>query len=113
MVTVVVLGVGTLMVQEGFLRSASVLSRCSNSLKAQMWIEEKMWESRETLLTGGTPSEETGDFDLDGRNFAWSVVPETLTDNLSTFAVSVAWRDGDRHLVVTREMYAAKLADEN
>jgi prepilin-type N-terminal cleavage/methylation domain-containing protein len=113
MVAVVVLGLGTLLVQEGLLRSAGLFSRYGHTLKAQLWVDEKLWEARQRILyEDETIAEESGDFTADGRPYTWSLVVSTVGQNdLQSVSCSVAWREAGRVRTLTREIYVVKIKD--
>jgi prepilin-type N-terminal cleavage/methylation domain-containing protein len=110
MVTVVVLSLGTVMIQGGLLRAADILNRYSNTLIARQWIDEKIWRTQEALLySEAGDSANSGTFVESGREFNWSVnTSGTSGKDTYKIALSVTWSQGGLPLQVTKEVYAAK-----
>jgi Tfp pilus assembly protein PilV len=113
LVAVVVLALGTLLVQEGLLRSADLFSRYDHALKAQLWVGEKLWEARQRILYEDEDlAEEAGDFTSGGRLFTWSLVVSPVGENdLKSVSCSVAWREAGRVRTLVREIYVVRDKD--
>ncbi len=110
MVTVVFLSIGTLMIQEGFLRAAGLYGRYANTLRAMLWADAKLWEGREGVQYAPSPevAVQDGRFLSGGKSFSWHFETRQLGVNLFAVRVDVAWHEGDRDLHLTREAYAAR-----
>lgn len=114
MVTVVILALGTLMIQEGLLRAADLFGRHSNTVKVQRWVDEKIWQVRESFVySDEVISDDQGQFTQNGKLFTWALVVKSLAgEDLKSLALSVAWKEGNRYVTMTKEMYAAKLSTD-
>lgn len=106
------LALGTLLIQEGFLRSAHLYGRYANTMRASVWMNERLWQARETaLFSEDPPPPDGGEFTSEGIPFRWSLgVSELpLTERLYALKLTVNWNEGGRPLSLVREIYAAKL----
>ena len=111
MLAVCILGIGTVMVQQGFLRSAELMTGASAQLGARVWMQEKMWEAREKLVYSDPPetASEQGNFtDSSNRIYNWSldVQPAAEGKDLYNISLRVSWREGNRDRVAVQETFA-------
>ena len=108
MIAVTVLSVTLVVIQAGFLQSASLLSRVSRTLDAQQWAEEKMWQVKEDLFYADEPSpgEGLGAFRASGKEYSWTAEarPLSLPDEYAV-NVRVNWLDSGRPVETQRELY--------
>ncbi|HTL71275.1 MAG TPA: hypothetical protein VL404_08305 [Candidatus Eisenbacteria bacterium] len=110
LVTVVFLAMGTLMIQEGFLRSASIYARYANSLKARIWMNEKLWEARASVLFSAQPfvGSDEGVFTSGSKPFHWKLQADQRGSTLYAVKLQVDWLEDGRPVFLEREVYAAK-----
>jgi prepilin-type N-terminal cleavage/methylation domain-containing protein len=116
MAATVILALGTLLLQGGLLRSAHLYGRYSNSLKASLWADDKLWDVRESIVFSNPPDPEGGEgsFTVDGRNFDWSLDVRTQGEDLYRASLEIRWNEGNSPVAIRREIYASrpKKADE-
>jgi prepilin-type N-terminal cleavage/methylation domain-containing protein len=116
MAAAVILGLGTLLLQGGLLRSAQLYGRYSDSLKASLWANDKLWEVRESIVFKDPPDPVSGEgaFTVDGRSFDWSLDVRTIGDNLYKASLEIRWNEGNAPVQLNREIFASrpKKADE-
>ena len=109
LLTVVVLGIGSVMVQTSLLRSAGIVSRTDNLLRAQVWMDEKLWEAREKAVYAEFPSAEgdSGSFVQSRRTFDWSleVRPAHVGSGIDALRLVVRWPEGADTAEAVRETY--------
>lgn len=111
MVTAAVLSLGTVMIQGGLLRAADLLNRYSNTLVARQWMDERLWQTQETLFYSGEDAVQStsGSFTKSGREFDWELDARLGSGkDLYRIRLSVSWSQGGRPLQVIKEIYAAK-----
>ncbi len=110
MATVVVLSLCTLLVQEGFLQSLGMLTRYSNALKAQLWMDEAIGSAQAELLYSETPSLGTdrGTFLAETRAFQWQVSQNMAMIGKDLFEIeaNVSWSEGNQPVRLTKKVYA-------
>lgn len=113
MITVAVLSMGTVMIQQGFLRSSSVLDRLSSSLKIQSWMDERIWEAKERLFYSESASldNQGGDFTDSGRLFHWLLEVQPVSDGKDLYQIhlSVNWTDGNGAAQMARTVFATSM----
>lgn len=105
------LALGTLMIQEGFLRSAALYGRYANTMRASVRTDAILWEAREAVLfSEGVPAPAAGEFDSRGVPFRWRLSADPLAGakDLYSLKVVVEWSEGARTQSLVREVYAAK-----
>ena len=108
---VAMLALGTLLIQEGFLRSAYLYGRYADTMRASVWMNERLWQAREAVLFTDTPPEpDGGEFTAEGKSFRWALGVEALplAKDLYALKLTVDWREGDHPISIVREIYAAK-----
>jgi prepilin-type N-terminal cleavage/methylation domain-containing protein len=112
MIAAMILGLGTLLLNGGFMKSADLHGRYSNTLKAMLWADQKIWETRETLIYTEEPQTlpSQGSFVQDGKRFGWAVDIRSLSEqDLYSILVTMNWNEGNRPTQFKRESYAAKI----
>lgn len=105
------LALGTLLIQEGFLRAAGLYGRYANTMRASVWMNEHFWNARETaLFSNAVPAPETGEFTSEGVPFLWSLNVDSVpaAKNLYALKLTVQWNEGSRPVTLIREVYATK-----
>lgn len=113
MLATVVLSVGTVLIQAGLLRSASLLSRYAHSLAAERWMDEKIWETKQSLFYSELPSEgaPAGSFTDSGKEFSWNLtVSPQEGKNLYLMELSVQWEEGHTPVSLKRTLLATNTA---
>ncbi len=112
MAAVAILSLGTSLIQEGLLRSLTLLGRYSHSLKAQAWMDERLWQAEEDTFYAqeGGGGERAGEFTDEGKAYTWSLqsMPLNGTTALYSFKLIVVWAESGRTLSLTRERYGIK-----
>ncbi|GEM_PF-2289262 len=109
MLAVVFLALGTLMIQEGFLRSANLYGRYVNTMRASVWMNGRLWGAREAVLAlDEAPSSDNGELILDGVPFHWALDVREVDKDLYALRLAMEWNEGSRPLSVIREIYATK-----
>lgn len=109
MLAAAVLATAIVIIQSGFLRSATLLTRSARTLEAQQWAEEKLWTVQESLLYSETssPGPGEGTFQASGRNYSWIAEARGLAlPDIYSVKVAVSWPEGESGARVTRETYA-------
>ena len=100
MVTVSILSLSVLMIQQGLLRLANILDRQNNLLIAQEWVNEKRWDVEQALCFAdeGGSSETQGVFEISGREFQWQIDSKAIPSGDKTFEISYGlnWHEGHR-----------------
>ena len=100
MVAVAILCLGSVIIEQGFLRSAQVAGRLSNGVIADRWMDDKAWEAREALLyqTTAAPGTENGRFSVQGRDFDWQLETQGLPvgQDLYSMRLAVHWLEGQK-----------------
>lgn len=111
MLAVCILGLGTVMVQQGFLRSAGLVGGASARLEARMWMHEALWQQQENLVFADPPSAGSGEggFREKGREFEWKsdVQPAPSGKDLYVISLSVSWQEDGQTRTITDETLAA------
>ena len=108
MVTVAILSLGTLLIQQGLLRSSDVLNHYNSQLAIEAWADEKIWDTREALLFAaeGSQVETSGSFTESGRNFNWSIETKLNpgADQLYFVRLNARWLEGNRPISFGKAM---------
>jgi prepilin-type N-terminal cleavage/methylation domain-containing protein len=114
MLAVAILALGTLVIQEGYLRSADLFGRYKNTLRAQIWAGEKMWEALDGAVHADPPVTGTseGEFVSGGKRFRWRLEVEPLGTLLYALRLRTEWQEGGRTVALLRETYASKPKEE-
>ena len=110
MVTVAILSLGTLVIHEGLLHSADVLTHYNSLLTAREWSENKIWDLKEALLFSEPPqpTENSGSFESAGRSYAWSADNSLASnaDELYLINLDIGWREGQKPINLAQSVYA-------
>ena len=109
MITVAILSLGTLLIQQGLLRSSDILNHYNSQLAVEAWADQKIWDAREALLFAeeGGLTETSGSFTESGRNFDWSIETKlnSGTDQLYFVHLKTTWLEGNRPISFGKAMY--------
>ena len=108
MLTVIFLTMGTLLIQEAYLRSLHLFGVYTHTFSARAWSEEKLWEGRDRVLYKESPEtgSDNGSFTEDNKTFTWNTAVSSATQkNLYLVKVDVEWAEGNRPQKITREQY--------
>ncbi|OIO37160.1 MAG: hypothetical protein AUJ72_05080 [Candidatus Omnitrophica bacterium CG1_02_46_14] len=109
MVTVAILSFGTLMIQQGLLRSASLLYHFDNQLIAEIRSHEKLWDAREKLLFSeeGQILEPSGTFSEGGKSLEWTLAssPKGGADELYLVKLDTAWQEGNKQVELNKAIF--------
>ncbi len=112
MFAVCILTLSTMVIQEGFLRSATLFGRYANTLIAKAWMEQKLWEIKEGLVYVPVPDlgGQSGSFQESKKSFEWSLDTGYARQgrDLYTLNFVVSWNEGNRLVRVTRSIVLAK-----
>ena len=111
MIAVSILALGTVVIHQNFLKSASYFGRYRSDLEVSLWMSEKMWQAVEATLYSKEGPGMTGEgvVSLPRRDYGWSQTADSSNEkDLYRFLLDVQL-DGDlnpSHL--TKEIYAFK-----
>ena len=111
MAAAVILALGTVLLQGGLLRTAHLYGRYSNSLKAGIWAEDKLWDARRDILYQTPPiiNSDSGNFNLDNKQFNWDLAVRPLPGkDIYAINLDIRWRESDKLVELHREIYAAR-----
>ncbi len=94
LMTVVVLGIGSIMIQSNMLRSAGIVSERADTLRIQVQLDEKLWETREKIVYSDNPSPvgDSGSFNQSGRQYDWAVTVRMAPVGADSYAVRATGR---------------------
>ncbi len=109
MVTVAVLSLGTLLIQQGLLRSADIINHYNNQLSAETWAAQKVWDIRESFFysAGGKAPDSGGSFTESGKDFDWSLETKSVsgTDQLYFIHLDIRWLEGNKPVNLDKSLY--------
>lgn len=111
MAAAVILTLGTVLLQGGLLRAAHLYGRYSNSLKAGIWAESKLWDARRDILYETPPiiNSDGGNFILDNKPFLWDLSVRPLPGkDIYAINLDIRWRESDKLIELRREIHAAR-----
>jgi len=115
MVTAAVLALCTVLIQGGMLRAAHFFGRYANTLKAEIWMDDKIWDVRERSFyqdeeTTNPPNSESAHFNDSEKEFNGSVnpVPAPSGKELYALNLSIRWQEGNQDFQVARKVYVTK-----
>jgi len=100
MLAVSILAIGTVMIQQGFLRASGLFHEASHRLAAQTWMETKLADAREQIVYAEPSStqSESGTFEIAGRPYVWNLDIDLLPAGRDYYGLtlSVGWSEGGR-----------------
>lgn len=105
MVAAALLSLGTVMIREGFLRSAELEGRLSHTMAAERWMHEKAWQARESLLYLKTaaPGSESGQFRGANKTYDWQLETQASGQEAYSLKLVVRWMEGQRPVERVRD----------
>jgi hypothetical protein len=105
------LALGTLMIQEGFLRSTTFYGRYVNTMRASSWMSERLWEARQAaLFSKDPPVSEGGSFESEGLVYRWTLDVKQPNKGVYQLRLAVDWGEPGRGgSSIVREIYATNL----
>lgn len=115
MLATVILSLGSVLIQEGLLRSATLIGRCEHTLTVQRWMDQKIWKTKESILYDpegdGASESGSGTFLYEGKEFSWDLEADAQDSSNSLYLIklSVSWNEGGRPIHLTKAMLAAKI----
>lgn len=113
MVTVVILSLGILAIYESFFISLDAFNYYVNSLNAQAWINEKIWEFQNQMVAIEflELGDKRGSFIANDKDFHWSVYVNPIDEEYDAYRldVSLFWQEGKRERFLYRAAYATTL----
>ena len=109
MVTVSILAFGIVAIYEALFICLDTFSYYSNSLQAQTWLEEKIWEVQDEFIrtefinTGQT----NGTVKIRNKMFYWRTGLNRIGGDQSLYRLdlSLGWTQGNRKPNISREVY--------
>ena len=112
MITVAILSLGLVMVNGALIRIADLLGRYTNSLIGYQWMDQKMWEAKETLFYSETPRGDaggTGVVSLNQKDAYWSLQDKAvpLTKGVHDLSFTVGWQQGQSFVQISKAGYAS------
>lgn len=110
MVAVAILAFGLVPIFGALFISLDTFSLYSNSLNAQIWIDERIWEIKdelmrsETLHTGGTVGRMQGS----PKDLDWKMSIDLIDAEIGLYRLHLTlfWQEGERRTEVPRVAYA-------
>ena len=116
MVTVSILALGTILIQQGLLRSAALLNHYSNILVAERWEHEKFWELREgffyTQSIGAADANSQGSFAELNRDFRWRATVEPVGKTYR-MNLEMEWLEGNKLVLRNTGFFASSVSKED
>ena len=113
MVTVVILSLGILAIYESFFVSLDAFNYYVNSLNAQAWISERIWDFQNQLIVIEflELGDKRGSFIANDKDFHWSVYVNPVDEEYDVYKldVSLFWQEGKRERFLYRAAYATTL----
>ena len=111
MVAVAVLSFGLVMLYEAFFSYMDAFNYSFRRLEAQRWIDEKVWEMENELVTSGMlmPGELSGSFVRSNKKFAWKMtirlIGEIEESSLYELTLDIFWQEITREGKVSQVAY--------
>ena len=98
MMAVAVLSFGIVVLFQSFFICVDSVQYASNRLKAQLWLDAKMWEEADVIMrTNATALGETsGTFSLDGREFSWVKSAQAVDTDLFGLTIDLSWKEAGK-----------------
>ena len=112
MVTVCVLSIGTVMILQSNIMSLNVFGRYLNRIEILLWADEKMAETKETMVKEDIPDVGTlgGNFETDRRTYDWTMeVKDANVKDLYTMHLDVSWMEDSQPIHLYRDSYFLKI----
>jgi prepilin-type N-terminal cleavage/methylation domain-containing protein len=110
MIATAVLALGSVMIHEAFLTSLDAFSYYSYYLEVSPWMEEKIWQSEESLASLGEEAVigAGGELEIKKKVFNWSLSYELIdgAQYLYKLGLVVSWQEGQRTRRLQRFAYA-------
>ena len=105
-----ILSLGTVVIHQSFLRSASLFGRYANQLRSSLWAQEQLWQAQEeTLYSKEGGGSGGGTVTLSGRDFTWSQTAGEPQKDLYELSLDMQWQEGSEAAHRIREVYAFKV----
>lgn len=105
MVATAVLAGGVVLIFEALFSTTNTFSYYSNRMAVGPWIDQKIWEVSEAVLTG-VPVDMEGSLAQGNRQYSWRVSQSFNSESrLAKIGVEVSWRQGKREVRMQRGTY--------
>ncbi|MBI4430408.1 MAG: prepilin-type N-terminal cleavage/methylation domain-containing protein [Candidatus Omnitrophica bacterium] len=112
MVAVSVLSVGTVLVLESNMMSLDVFGRYLNRLEILRWANEKISETKASLIESESPSVDisSGSIKTDRRDYGWQLeIKDSDIPDLYSIHLDVSWDEASRTAHLYRDAYLLKI----
>ena len=110
MVTTAVLSFGLVMIYQAFFISLDTFDYYVNSLRAQLWIDERIWQLEDDFrrLRYFAPVQTGGAVVIGNQNYTWNL-DYSLFDSPYMYKVklNLLWKQGKRKISLSRDAYLA------
>lgn len=108
MVAVAILSFGVVLLYQSFLINTGSVASVSNGLSAGLWAQEKLWQEEDSFhrLKVVIDPQETGQLNMNGRDFFWEKSAIALDEGLYALTLTLSWRESTRD---RRVVYASYL----
>lgn len=111
MMTTVVLSLGAVLIYNSFFTSVDAFDYYSTLYKTIPWMDEKIWETQDSLarLGPGASVETGGSLNSANKNILWnlSFVPINSAGNLYRIDLILFWPQGNKKIQLSRSAYAS------
>ena len=117
MLTVSLLSLATVMIYQANILSLGVYGRYSHRLGLQSWAEEKIWESKQSILESENPEagESSGSFQHLGRDYDWksetNLIWESEDKKIYFYDVrlTISWEEDGKPAFLYRSAHLQKI----
>ena len=113
MIATSVLALGIVFIYEAFFTSLDLYNYYEDYLNISPWLNEKMWEAKDTLsrVTSPEPLEKSGSLIKGNRQFSWDLSYALLDKiekerKLYRVDLTVYWQVGKKSFSLSRNTYA-------
>lgn len=106
-----VLSLGSVLIYEAFFMCMDSFNYCSDYLNIASWVDEKIWQTQQSLtLTGGFDElEQNGDITKQKNRFRWqlshSLISTSLLMDIYEIGLTLSWQQGKRVARTSRNAY--------
>ena len=113
MITVSILSLGLVMVNGALIRIADLLGRYTNSLVGYQWMDQKMWEAKESLFYSEAIRTDAGGTGvvslLNQKEAYWSLQDKAvlMTKGVHDLSFTVGWQQGQSFVQISKAGYAS------
>ncbi|MFH1339461.1 MAG: prepilin-type N-terminal cleavage/methylation domain-containing protein [Candidatus Omnitrophota bacterium] len=116
MVAVAILAFGLVMIYQSFFISADTYGYYLNHLRAQLWLDEKIWQLQDDFRQHQffNPLPSSGEFEAGSKEFSWAMdYGPVASEKLYKVNLLVSWQQGFRTVNVPRSAYVSNFKPES